>query len=63
MNYTAGTGAIAIGGGTIAAFVGTQYSHIKAPADIVGTTSYQIWAKPTYDADNDARMANMSQQT
>jgi len=62
-NYTAGTGAIAINGGTIAAFVGTQYHHIKAPADIVGTTSYQVWAKPTYNSEEEGLVCGMTHQT
>ncbi len=62
-SYTAGTGGIAIGGGTIAAFVGTQYHHIKAPDDIIGTISYQIWAKPTYNSEEEGLVCGMTQQT
>jgi hypothetical protein len=61
LNFTAGTGAVAIAGGTIAAYVNKGMHAIKSPFDLAGTCSIQVWAKPTYNAEA-AVAANMSQQ-
>jgi hypothetical protein len=62
MNQTNGAGAVAFGGGTIAAYVNTAMHAIKSPIDLAGTRSIQVWAKPTY-TNEEAVQANMSQQT
>jgi hypothetical protein len=61
LNFTAGTGAVAINGGTIAAFVNQPMHAIKSPFNLAGTTSIQVWAKPTY-SNEESVQANMSQQ-
>ena len=63
ISWNVGTGAILVGGGTIAAFVNTTAHAIKAVKDVVGTTIMQVWAKPTYNNEASAVMANMSQRT
>lgn len=56
-----GTGAITVGGGTIGAFVNAGMHAVKAPKDVVGTTTISVWYKPTYDAESEAKMANLTQ--
>jgi len=63
LTTTDGTGAAAVNGGTIAAFVDSVQHAIKAPADVVGTRSYCVWFKPTYDASNEKDMAGLDQAT
>ena len=59
---SAATGAVSVGGGTIAAFVGTQYHHIKAPADLTGSQIISVLYKPTYNGENEAKMASLKQR-
>jgi len=61
LNFTAGTGAVAINGGTIGAFVDTGVHAIKSPFDLAGTSSIQVWVKSTYN-NEEAVQANMSLQ-
>lgn len=61
VNFTAGTGALNINGGTIATYVNTAMHAIKAPKPIVGTTSIQAWVKSSYSAE--APVANATQRT
>jgi len=61
LNFTAGTGAVAIAGGTIAAYVNKPMHAIKSPFDLAGTMSIQVWVKSTYN-NEEAVQANMSQQ-
>jgi len=58
-------GAQTVGGGTVAAYVGTQYHHIKAPATLSGTQIITVLYKPTYDTDaeTEAKMCNLAQRT
>jgi hypothetical protein len=51
MTYTNGTGAVAFGGGTIAAYVNVPMSAIKSPVDLAGTRSYQVWIKSSYNSE------------
>lgn len=60
-NRTTATGAVAINGGTIAAFVDATVHAVKAPVDLAGSMSFQVWAKPTYMNEGTVD-ANMSQQ-
>ena len=62
MNFTAGTGAVAIAGGTIAAFVNQTMSAIYSPFDLVGTTTIQVWTKSTFNGEGTSQ-ANMTQRT
>jgi len=55
-------GAQTVGGGTIAAFVNKPFHAIKAPATLIGSTIISVLYKPTYDAENEAKMANLSQR-
>jgi hypothetical protein len=59
-SWNIGTGALNVNGGTIGAFVGTQYHCIKAPLDLVGSIAAQVWVKPTYNAVADPAMANLT---
>lgn len=61
ITQTNATGAVAFGGGTIAAYVNVPMHAIKSPIDLAGTRSIQVWAKPTY-TNEEAVQANMSQQ-
>ena len=61
LNFTAGAGAAAINGGTVAAFVDTGMHAIKSPFDLPGTSSIQVWVKSTY-MNEEAVQADMSQQ-
>lgn len=61
MSFTAGAGAAAIAGGTIAAFVNQPMHAIKSPKDLPGTTSIQVWVKSTYN-NEEAVQAKMSQR-
>lgn len=56
-------GAQTVGGGTIAAFVNKPFHAIKSPATLAGTTIITVLYKPTYDAEMEAKMANLSQRT
>jgi len=61
LTFAAGTGAAAVAGGTIAAFVNTGMHAIASPFDLAGTTVIQAWVKSTYN-NEEAVQANMSQQ-
>jgi hypothetical protein len=61
LNFTAGTGAATINGGTIGAFINAGKHAIKSPFDLAGTTSIQVWVKSTYN-NEEAVQANMSLQ-
>ena len=56
-------GAQTVGGGTIAAFVDKTTHAIKSPATLTGSQIISVLYKPTYDAENEAKMANLSQRT
>jgi len=47
LTQTNATGAVAFGGGTIAAYVSTAVHAIKSPIDLAGTRSITAWVKPT----------------
>lgn len=61
ITYTAEMVPTAINGGTIAAFVDTDQHAFKAAVDVVGTSTYQVWAKPTYNAEYDGEVAGLDQ--
>jgi hypothetical protein len=61
LTQTNATGAVAFGGGTIAAYVDTGMHAIKSPIDLAGTRSLQVWVKSTYN-NEEAVQANLSQQ-
>lgn len=63
LTFTAGTGAISVNGGTIAAFVNIPMSAIKSPFNVVGTTSITVWARPTFNSENLGLVANLPQRT
>lgn len=61
--WTVGTGAVAINGGTIAAFVDVPNSAIKSPFNIpVGSAVLNVWSKPTFNAENSGNIANLPQR-
>jgi len=61
LTQTNATGAVAFGGGTIAAYVNTGMHAIESPIDLAGTRSISVWVKSTY-GNEEAVQANMSQQ-
>jgi hypothetical protein len=62
--WNVGTGAVAINGGTIAAFINVPFSAIKSPFNIaVGTNQVTAWVKPTFNAENLGIVANLPQRT
>jgi hypothetical protein len=61
LGYNIGTGAVSYGGGTIAAFVDVPMSAIRPAAALDGTAVVNCWFKPTYNAENMAVVANLSQ--
>lgn len=63
LSFTAGTGAVSINGGTIAAFIDVPTSSIKAPFNIVGTTSMTAWVRPTANTESISLVANLKQRT
>lgn len=63
ITFTAGTGAISVNGGTIAAFVNVPMHAIASPKDIPGTTSIMVWYKSSYNAENIPVVANLTQRT
>lgn len=64
LSWTVGTGAVSVGGGTIAAFVDVPNSAIKSPFNIpVGSTTITVWSKPTFNAENLGVVANLPQRT
>ena len=64
IGWTGGTGAVAINGGTIAAFVNVPQSGINLPFNTpIGTASLNVWARPTFNAENLGLVANLKQRT
>lgn len=63
LTFTAGTGAVSVNGGTIAAFVNVPMSAIKSPFNVIGTTSITVWARPTFNSENLGLVANLTQRT
>lgn len=63
LSVVAGTGAVTVNGGTIAAFIDVPNSAIKAPVTTTGTMTITAWVRPTYDSTNIANVANLSQVT
>ena len=63
LTCTTGTGAVTVGGGTIAAFVDVPMSAVKAPLDITGTYTITAWVKPTFNPENYAINADLPQRT
>jgi hypothetical protein len=61
LSQTVGTGAIAYGGGTIGTFVDTGVHAVRPVAAVTGTSSVTAWVKSTYNNENNAVMANLSQ--
>jgi hypothetical protein len=61
LSQTVGTGAVSYGGGTIAAFVDTGVHAVRPAATVTGTSLVTVWVNPTYNNENNARMANLSQ--
>lgn len=61
LTYTTGAGAQTVNGGTIGAFVDANVHAFKAPVNVTGTMSYQVWVKSTYNNENGAMMSNLSQ--
>ncbi len=61
LGQTAGTGAITYNGGTVADFVDTGVHAIRPAATLTGTSAINVWVKPTYNNENNARMANLTQ--
>ncbi len=59
----AATGAVTVGGGTIAAFVSVPFHAVKAPATLSGTQIITVLYKSSYNAEGDAVVANLSQRT
>lgn len=60
-SWNIGTGALNVNGGTIGAYVGTQFHCVLAPKDLVGSISAQVWVKSTYNSE-DAKIAAGTQQ-
>lgn len=61
ITWTADGLAVALGGGTIGAYVGTAKHEFAGTETLAGTMSYQVWFKPTYVAPGDSLqlMANL----
>jgi hypothetical protein len=59
IGQNAGTGAITVGGGTIAAYVNKNMSAISPASTITGTEAVTAWIKSTYDATNMASEAGL----
>lgn len=61
---TAGTGAVSVNGGTIAAYADTTNHAIKLPVpQTTGTMSIQAWVKSSFDPTNINIVANLPQRT
>lgn len=63
LSVVAGTGAITVNGGTIAAFIDVTTSSIKAPVTTTGTMTITAWVRPTFNAENLGLVANLPQRT
>lgn len=63
ITVTAGTGAVTVNGGTIAAYVNVPMHAIQAPLTLAGTYSIQTWVRPTYNSENQGLVANLAQRT
>jgi hypothetical protein len=63
LTLTAGTGALSVNGGTIAAFVDQPMSAIKAPVNVTGTYTLSAWVRPTFNPEAYSRNADLPQRT
>lgn len=55
-----GAGAQSVNGGTVAAFIDVDNHAFKAPADITGTTTLNVWYKSRYNAAGEANMTGLT---
>jgi hypothetical protein len=60
-SWNVGTGSINVNGGTIGAYVGTQFHCVLAPSTVVGSLAAQVWIKSTYNAE-DSKITAGTQQ-
>ncbi len=63
ITFSTGTGALTVGGGTIAAFVNSPMHAIASPYNVAGTTIISVLYKPTFNPENIAVASNLSQKT
>ena len=63
IGMAAGTGAITVNGGTIASFVNSPMSAVRAPAALTGTQAISVWVTPTFNNQNLVKMSNGTQAT
>lgn len=62
IGMTAGTGPITVNGGTVAGFVNSPFSAVRAPATLTGTQCVNVLVKPTLAGETQGTfMANLSQ--
>lgn len=61
LSHNAGTGAVTVGGGTIAAFVNAPMSAVRPAAAITGTEVITAWVKSSFNPDSIPTVANMKQ--
>lgn len=61
LSQTIGTGALSYNGGTVAGFVDTTVHAVRPAVALTGTSDINIWVNSTYNNENGARMANLSQ--